>query len=67
MIKKNLSGILISLGAILVCLFFPVDLYSSLSYLLLTVGIALMLIGIRIQRKIKRKVIEKDLIDSLPE
>ncbi|HET9745647.1 MAG TPA: hypothetical protein VFP97_08040 [Chitinophagaceae bacterium] len=67
MVKNNLSGILIALGAMLVSLFLPIEPYSIVSYVFLIVGVGCMISGILIQRKIKNKLKKKELIDSLPD
>jgi|SoiMethySBSTD1v2_1073268.scaffolds.fasta_scaffold633686_3 hypothetical protein len=75
MIKKNLSAIFIIIGIILIYLFssnvshlpeFTIKAYLFPG-LCLIFGIGCILMGMLIQRKIKKKVVEKQLIDSLPD
>lgn len=81
MIRKVLSVVLIVIGSIVVAanlltLINPVapgssDIayiigYYTGTFLIFLLGAALILFGIRIRRKLKKKRVEKNLLDSLP-
>ena len=81
MIKKIFSVILIVIGSFLLLVFILSTLSSNgpdsndpayifgyylVPYSILVFGVGLIILGIKIRRRIKRKRIEKELLDTLP-